>query len=49
MKLCCTTNEVPESSPNYQVVKDIDAILEVQRAIDDPTFSHPELKVNLKH
>ncbi len=45
MNLRCTTDKVPTSSPHYQIIKDIDVILELQRPSDDKEHTYPEIKV----
>jgi hypothetical protein len=45
MNLRCTTDKVSTSSPHYQIIKDIDVILELQRPSDDKEHKYPEIKV----
>jgi hypothetical protein len=45
MNLRCTTDKVPTSNPHYQIIKDIDVILELQRPSEDKEHNYPEIKV----
>lgn len=47
MNLHCTTNKVAVSSPQYQIVKNIDVILELQRPSEDKKHTYPDIKVSL--
>lgn len=46
MNLRCTTDKVSTSSPHYQIIKDIDVILELQRPSDDKEHKYPEIKIS---